>query len=643
MGHTFRAGPVRVGRVWLDNIRLHKDSKPFQVSRGVRQGDTSSPKLFTACLEKVFRKLNWSRRGILIDGEYLSHLRFADDIIIFTRNIAELHQMLQELNQASLEVGLSMNFKKTKIMRNKHAEDTNRKITIDSNEIEEVDHYIYLGQRISMETASKEQEIKRRITLGWQAFGRASAIFKNKEIPTCLKRQVYNECIIPTVTYGSETWNLTKIQSMKLRSMQRAHERIMLNITWRDHKTAEWIREQTKLRDILETINNSPSDLSDYRPIAITSVVMKCFEKIVLHHLLDLTKGMQDPFQFAYKPNRSIEDAILTLLHNTFLHTNNPKSYVRILFADFSSAFNTIKPYHLAKKLVRLNISPKLVIWIINFLSHRKQFVRFKGVLSGERSISTGVPQGCVLSPVLFTLYTNDCTGTENTIFIKYSDDTAIVDLSNSIPHYIEEVDRFTTWCKANFLDLNVAKTKELLIDFRKQPPAVSPITIDGEIVERVEKYKYLGIILDNKLKFDSNVLNIYKKCHYRIYCLQRLRNIGINSKILALYYQSCVETLVTSCLICWYGSVNLRSKKLLNNIVKVCSKTVGIEQKSLHNIFNNSVKKKAKVIMSDRNHALSMCYELLPSGRRYRCLKVKPRTQKSFIPYSIRLLNSTS
>ena len=101
------------------------------------------------------------------------------------------------------------------------------------------------------------QEIKRRITLGWQAFGRASAIFKNKEIPTCLKRQVYNQCIIPTVTYGSETWNLTKIQTMKLRSMQRAHESIMLNITWRDQKTADWIREQTKLRDILETISKA--------------------------------------------------------------------------------------------------------------------------------------------------------------------------------------------------------------------------------------------------------------------------------------------------------------------------------------------------------------------------------------------------
>ena len=166
------------------------------------------------------------------------------------------------------------------------------------------------------------------------------------------------------------------------------------------------------------------------------------------------------------------------------------------------------------------------------------------------------------------------------------------MDLSNSIPHYIEVVKRFTTLCKDNFLDINVTKTVEFLIDFRKQPPAVSPITIDGEIVERVEKYKYIGIILDNKLKFHSKVLSIHEKCHHIIYCLQRLRNIGINSRILALYYQSCVGTFVASCLICWYGSVNLHSRKLLNNIVKVCSNTVGVEQKSLYNIFNHRVKK---------------------------------------------------
>ena len=154
--------------------------------------------------------------------------------------------------------------------------------------------------------------------------------------------------------------------------------------------------------------NNSPSDLSDYWPIAISFVVMKCFEKIVLHHLLDLINGMHDPFQFAYKPYRCIKDAISTLLHNTFLYLNNPKSIVQVIFADLSSAFNTIKQNHLAKKLVRLDVYLELFIWIMNFLCHIKQFVLFKGVFSGERFISTGIPQGCVLSPALFTLNTHD-------------------------------------------------------------------------------------------------------------------------------------------------------------------------------------------------------------------------------------------
>ena len=83
--------------------------------------------------------------------------------------------------------------------------------------------------------------------------------------------------------------------------------------------------------------------------------------------------------------------------------------------------------------------------------------------------------------------------------------------------------------------------------------------------------------------------------------------------------------------------------------MVKVVSSSVGVwlefcvKGYLLPHLRYLLLKKKAKMIMSDRNHALSMCYELLPSGRRYRCLKVNPRTQKSFIPYSIRLLNSTS
>ena len=86
-----------------------------------------------------------------------------------------------------------------------------------------------------MDSDSKENEIKRRIKLGWRVFGRAST----KTFRSFLKSQVYDQCILPTVIYGSETWNLTKQQTLKLRTMQRADERIRQNITWRDRKTAK--------------------------------------------------------------------------------------------------------------------------------------------------------------------------------------------------------------------------------------------------------------------------------------------------------------------------------------------------------------------------------------------------------------------
>ena len=145
--------------------------------------------------------------------------------------------MLKEINEASLRVGLSMNLKKTKVMHNEHIDD-NFEIKIVNNTIEVIDHYIYLGQLFTMDSASKEREIKRRITMGWQSFGRASSIFKNQDISIVLNRQVYDQCITPTVTYRAETWNLTKKQMLKLRTMQRVREQIMLNITWLDRKTS---------------------------------------------------------------------------------------------------------------------------------------------------------------------------------------------------------------------------------------------------------------------------------------------------------------------------------------------------------------------------------------------------------------------
>ena len=116
-----------------------------------------------------------------------------------------------------------------------------------------------------------------------------------------------------------------------------------------------------------------PSSLNDYRPVALTPIVMKCFERIVLRYLLTFTASHSDPFQFAYRPNRGTDDAILTLLHNAFMHLNKTGSFVRILFIDFSSAFNTIQPHLLARKLLDMNVKPSLVLWIVHFLVNRTQ------------------------------------------------------------------------------------------------------------------------------------------------------------------------------------------------------------------------------------------------------------------------------
>ena len=132
--------------------------------------------------------------------------------IIFANSIEKLPKLPLEISQASLKVGLSMNLKETKVIYNEFSE-----------EIEEVAHYFYLGRF-------------------W--------FFRNKDIPitSTLKRQLYDRCIFHTVTCGSETLNLTKQQTLKLRTLQRAHEWIMINITWWDRKTAKlWIREKTKL------------------------------------------------------------------------------------------------------------------------------------------------------------------------------------------------------------------------------------------------------------------------------------------------------------------------------------------------------------------------------------------------------------
>ena len=130
-------------------VRTEIDSKCFRLRRGVRQGDTISPILFNIALNnEVINKIEWGDRGINIDGEYLSHLLYADDLILFSHSANEIQSMLEDISIESNKIGLTINTDKTKIMRNEFNENTNI-IKINNKEIEKTKKYINPCQTIT--------------------------------------------------------------------------------------------------------------------------------------------------------------------------------------------------------------------------------------------------------------------------------------------------------------------------------------------------------------------------------------------------------------------------------------------------------------------------------------------------------------
>ncbi len=210
--------------------------------------------------------------------------------------------------------------------------------------------------------------------------------------------------------------------------------------------------------------------------MALTSVDMKSFERLVLAYLKASTGPLLDPLQFAYRANRSVDDAVNMGLHFILQHLDRPGTYVRILFVDFSSAFNTIIPDTLQNKLTQLSIPTSICQWITSFLTDRQQLVRLGKFSSSTCTISTGAPQGCVLSPLLFSLYTNDCTSKDPSVkLLKFADDTTLIGLiqDGDESAYRQEIKELAVWCSLNNLELNTLKTVEMIVDFRRNPPAL--------------------------------------------------------------------------------------------------------------------------------------------------------------------------
>ena len=126
-----------------------------------------------------------------------------------------------------------------------------------------------------------------------------------------------------------------------------------------------------------------------------------------------------------------------------------------------------------------MSFNPTVCNWLLDFLLNRPQFVKFNNVFSKTIVLNTGAPQGCVLSPILYSLFTNDCRSCNDSVkMVKFADDTTITGLiSNSDEStYQQQINDLILWCDDNNLILNASKTKEMIFDFRKNKSPITPL-----------------------------------------------------------------------------------------------------------------------------------------------------------------------
>ncbi|KAM8833028.1 putative RNA-directed DNA polymerase from transposon BS [Synchiropus picturatus] len=360
--------------------------------------------------------------------------------------------------------------------------------------------------------------------------------------------------------------------------------------------------------------------LNDYRPVALTSV-------------------------FAYRANRSVDDAVNQALHFLLEHLDCPGTYARILFVDFSSAFNTILPALLEDKLRQLDVPDSLCRWITDFLTSRSQRVRLGTTVSDTQTLNIGSPQGCVLSPWLFSLYTNCCTSSHESVkLIKFADDTTIIGLisDGDESSYRREVERLVSWCSNNNLELNAQKTVEMVIDFRRVTVSLSPLMLAGLPIPIVDSFCFLGTTITEDLKWEPTIRSLIRKAQQRMFFLRQLRKLRLPTKLLVEFYTAIIQSILTSSITVWYNSATSRDKSRLQRIVRSAEKVIGCSLPPLQDLYASRTQRRAGRIRADPSHPGHGLFVPLPSGRRLRSIQTRTsRHRNSFFPSAVRLLNS--
>ncbi|KAK1791996.1 hypothetical protein P4O66_001780 [Electrophorus voltai] len=256
-------------------------------------------------------------------------------------------------------------------------------------------------------------------------------------------------------------------------------------------------------------------------------------------------------------------------------------------------------------ELEDLGLYPSLCDWISNFLTDRSQSVRVGNCVSSTLTVSTGAPQGCVLSPLLYSLYTYNCVATSSsTIIVRFADNNIVMGLisDNHERDYLEEIKHLENWCQENNLLLNISKTKELIVDCRqKQQRHYQPVRIKGTTVH-----------ISQDLSWSRHTNSLAKKARQRLYHLRCLRDIRLLSKMLWNFYTCTIESILTGNITIWFGNSTKQDRQALQRVVHSAEHITHMEITDLQTIYHKSFQTKARRIVKDPNHPNNRLFSLL-------------------------------
>ena len=318
---------------------------------------------------------------------------------------------------------------------------------------------------------------------------------------------------------------------------------------------------------------------SDYRPISITPILSKVYEKLIAKRLYKYvnSKNILPSTQFGFRKDLGTSDALLVLTQD-LQRSLDTRAESRVISLDFSSAFDRVNHKALLYKLKLMGIDGPVFNIFKEFLTNRKQRVAIDGSFSDYKPVISGVPQGSVLGPLLFILYTADMWNNLENKIVSYADDTTLYgevkspSLRTSVADSLNrDLSKIQSWCINWGMKLNPKKTYSIIVSrSRTSQPPHPPLSLCGTVLEVSNSLKLLGVTIDDKLTFEKYLRSLASSIAQKTGLLRKCyRTFGNDEALLKSFYAfilPCFEY----CSSVWSSAADCHLKLLdraLNNI----------------------------------------------------------------------------